>query len=76
MEVREKVLQIVKEEFGLEEILETAVILNESTVDKEAGRETIMRIEEECEVEITEEEAQNLITVQDLINLVTTKTKK
>jgi acyl carrier protein len=76
MEVREKVLKILKEEFGLEEILETTVIMNESTVDEGAGRESIMRIEEECEVEITEEEAQNLITVQDLINLVTTKTKK
>ena len=77
MTIKDKVLKIVKELITLEEelTLETTV-LNASGIDENSQRDLIMELEEEFEINISDEEANELFTVENIVEYITKKTKK
>lgn len=73
----QKVINIIKNELGVDEELLT----EESNFTRDLGAdsldtvELIMEIEKEFKITITDNEAEDIVTVGDVINCVSTKTE-
>jgi acyl carrier protein len=75
--VEAKVKNIIAEQLGVseEEIKATSSFIEDLGADSLDIVELVMAMEEEFEVEIPDEEAENLKTVQDAVNYVNTHKK-
>jgi acyl carrier protein len=75
--IEQKVKNIIADQLGVgeEEIKPTAAFIEDLGADSLDIVELVMAMEEEFEVEIPDEEAENIKTVQDAVNYVTTHKK-
>jgi acyl carrier protein len=75
--IEQKVKNIIADQLGVgeEEIKPTASFIEDLGADSHDIVELVMAMEEEFEVEIPDEEAENIKTVQDAVNYVTTHKK-
>ncbi len=75
--VEAKVKDIIAEQLGVsqDEIKITSSFIEDLGADSLDIVELVMAMEEEFEVEIPDEEAENIKTVQDAVNYVTTHKK-
>ena len=75
--VEQKVKGIIAEQLGVaeDEIKTTSSFIEDLGADSLDIVELVMAMEEEFEVEIPDEEAENIKTVQDAINYITTHKK-
>ena len=75
--IEQKVKNIIADQLGVgeEEIKQTSSFIEDLGADSLDIVELVMAMEEEFEVEIPDEEAENIKTVQDAINYVTTHKK-
>jgi acyl carrier protein len=75
--VESKVKGIIAEQLGVaeDEIKITSSFIEDLGADSLDIVELVMAMEEEFEVEIPDEEAENIKTVQDAVNFVTTHKK-
>ena len=76
-EVAEKVKQIVSEQLGVEEseVTPSAAFTDDLGADSLDQVELVMALEEAFSMEISDEEAEKIRTVQDAINYVEKHTK-
>ncbi len=75
--IEQKVKSIIADQLGVgeEEIKPTSSFIEDLGADSLDIVELVMAMEEEFEVEIPDEEAENIKTVQDAVNYVTTHKK-
>ena len=75
--IEQKVKNIIAEQLGVgeDEIKPTSSFIEDLGADSLDIVELVMAMEEEFEVEIPDEEAENIKTVQDAVNYVTTHKK-
>jgi acyl carrier protein len=75
--IEEKVKAIIAENLGVNaaEIKITSSFIEDLGADSLDIVELVMAMEEEFEVEIPDEEAENIKTVQDAVNFITTHKK-
>ena len=75
--IEQKVKNIIAEQLGVgeEEIKQTSSFIEDLGADSLDIVELVMAMEEEFEVEIPDEEAENIKTVQDAVNYITTHKK-
>jgi acyl carrier protein len=75
--IEQKVKNIIADQLGVgeEEIKPTSSFIEDLGADSLDIVELVMAMEEEFEVEIPDEEAENIKTVQDAVNYVTTHKK-
>jgi acyl carrier protein len=75
--VEQKVRSIIAEQLGVgeDEIKPTSSFIEDLGADSLDIVELVMAMEEEFEVEIPDEEAENIKTVQDAVNYVNTHKK-
>ncbi|MGE5414774.1 MAG: acyl carrier protein [Syntrophomonadaceae bacterium] len=75
--VEQKVKNIIADQLGVgeDEIKATSSFIEDLGADSLDIVELVMAMEEEFEVEIPDEEAENIKTVQDAVNYVTTHKK-
>ncbi|HTP52858.1 MAG TPA: acyl carrier protein [Anaeromyxobacteraceae bacterium] len=75
--VEQKVKSIIAEQLGVseDEIKTTSSFIEDLGADSLDIVELVMAMEEEFEVEIPDEEAENIKTVQDAINYINTHKK-
>jgi acyl carrier protein len=75
--VEQKVKNIIADQLGVgeDEIKPAASFIEDLGADSLDIVELVMAMEEEFEVEIPDEEAENIKTVQDAVNYVTTHKK-
>ena len=73
--IEEKVIDIIVDKLGVErsEVTPEAVFVDDLGADSLDLVELIMAMEEEFGMEIADEEAEKLRTVQDVISFVTTR---
>ena len=74
--VEEKVVNIVSAQLGVDraEVVPTAHFVNDLGADSLDTVELVMAVEEEFDTEIQDEEAEKIMTVQQLIDFVKNKT--
>lgn len=76
--VRDRIKRLITEQFGFQ----PGDIKEESTLKEDLGADSLdcveftMAVEEEFEIEIPDEDAEKLLTVQQVIDYVETKLKK
>jgi acyl carrier protein len=75
--IEQKVKNIIADQLGVgeEEIKPTSSFIEDLGADSLDIVELVMAMEEEFEVEIPDEEAENIKTVQDAINYINTHKK-
>jgi acyl carrier protein len=75
--IEQKVKNIIADQLGVgeEEIKITSSFIDDLGADSLDIVELVMAMEEEFEVEIPDEEAENIKTVQDAVNYITTHKK-
>ena len=75
MAVEEKVKKIVVEQLGVseDEVVPTASFTDDLGADSLDTVELVMALEEEFELEIPDEDAEKIATVQDVINYINEK---
>ena len=75
--IEQKVKNIIADQLGVgeDEIKSTSSFIEDLGADSLDIVELVMAMEEEFEVEIPDEEAENIKTVQDAVNYVTTHKK-
>jgi acyl carrier protein len=75
--IEQKVKNIIADQLGVgeEEIKPAASFIEDLGADSLDIVELVMAMEEEFEVEIPDDEAENIKTVQDAVNYVTTHKK-
>jgi len=75
--IEQKVKNIIAEQLGVgeEEIKTTSSFIEDLGADSLDIVELVMAMEEEFEVEIPDEEAENIKTVQDAVSYITTHKK-
>jgi acyl carrier protein len=76
MTVESKVIKVIAEkipEIDIEDILPEASLIDDLGADSLTIVELVMSMEEIFEIEIDDEDAEKLITVQDAINFIKTK---
>ncbi len=75
--IEQKVKNIIADQLGVgeEEIKATSSFIEDLGADSLDIVELVMALEEEFEVEIPDEEAENIKTVQDAVNYITTHKK-
>ncbi|MGC3996207.1 MAG: acyl carrier protein [Anaeromyxobacter sp.] len=75
--IEQKVKNIIADQLGVgeDEIKQTSSFIEDLGADSLDIVELVMAMEEEFEVEIPDEEAENIKTVQDAVNYVTTHKK-
>lgn len=73
MSIEEKVKEIIVEQLGAnkEDVVENASFIDDLGADSLDTVELVMALEEEFSVEIPDEDAEQIKTVQDAINYVT-----
>ncbi len=71
--IEEKVKQIVAEQLGVEEdqVTGDAAFMDDLGADSLDTVELVMALEEEFDIEISDEDAGKIATVQDAINYIT-----
>ena len=71
----EKIKNIIVEQLGIDEskVTPEASFIDDLGADSLDMVELIMAIEEEFEIEVTEEEAENIVTVSDAMNYINSK---
>ena len=76
-QLEQKVKTIIAEQLGVaeDEIKTTSSFIEDLGADSLDIVELVMAMEEEFEVEIPDEEAENIKTVQDAVNYITTHKK-
>ncbi|MBE0501446.1 MAG: acyl carrier protein [Desulfuromonadales bacterium] len=72
MSIEEKVKQIVAEQLGVDEgqVTENASFMDDLGADSLDTVELVMALEEEFDIEISDEDAEKIQTVQDAISYV------
>ncbi|HTN53997.1 MAG TPA: acyl carrier protein [Anaeromyxobacter sp.] len=75
--IEQKVKNIIADQLGVgeDEIKQTSSFIEDLGADSLDIVELVMAMEEEFEVEIPDEEAENIKTVQDAVNYITTHKK-
>jgi acyl carrier protein len=75
--IEQKVKNIIADQLGVgeEEIKPTSSFIEDLGADSLDIVELVMAMEEEFEVEIPDEEAENIKTVQDAVNYITSHKK-
>ncbi len=75
MNVEKKIIQIISDQLGIseDEITSDASFVEELGADSLDIVELIMAMEEEFEIEIPDEDAEKLLTVQDAIQYIQTR---
>jgi acyl carrier protein len=75
--IEQKVKNIIADQLGVgeDEIKTTSSFIDDLGADSLDIVELVMAMEEEFEVEIPDEEAENIKTVQDAVNYITTHKK-
>ncbi|HVI93871.1 MAG TPA: acyl carrier protein [Anaeromyxobacter sp.] len=75
--IEQKVKNIIADQLGVgeDEIKSTSSFIEDLGADSLDIVELVMAMEEEFEVEIPDEEAENIKTVQDAVNYITTHKK-
>jgi acyl carrier protein len=70
--IEEKVKQIVAEQLGVEEdqVTGDAAFMDDLGADSLDTVELVMALEEEFDIEISDEDAEKIATVQDAINYI------
>ena len=78
MSVEKKIIQIIAEQLGVneDEIIPDAQLIEDMGADSLDIVELVMAMEEEFEMEIPDEDAEKISTVQDIINYVKQRTNK
>lgn len=73
----EKIKNIIVEQLGIDEskVTPDASFIDDLGADSLDMVELIMAIEEEFEIEVPEEEAENIVTVSDAMNYIGSKIK-
>ncbi len=73
MAIEEKVKQIVAEQLGVDagQVTETASFMDDLGADSLDTVELVMALEEEFDIEISDEDAEKIQTVKDAISYVT-----
>lgn len=76
MDVQERVKQIIVEQLGVgaEEVISEASFVNDLGADSLDTVELVMAFEESFDIEIPDEDAEKIQTVQDAINYVVAHT--
>jgi len=76
MDVSEKVKSIIVEQLGVEEdeVKESAKFIDDLGADSLDTVELVMALEEEFSIEISDEDAEKIMTVQDAITYVESHT--
>ena len=71
----EKIKNIIVEQLGIDEskVTPEASFIDDLGADSLDMVELIMAIEEELEIEVPEEEAENIVTVSDAMNYINSK---
>ena len=71
-EILEKLKEIIVERLGVEEelVTEKATFVDDLSADSLDIVELVMAIEEEFELEIPDQAAESIVTVQDVINYI------
>lgn len=69
--VESQILQIVAAQFGLEKVRPNDRFIEDLSGDSLDTVELVMRLEEEFDIEISDDVAADIITVQDAIDCVT-----
>lgn len=74
MSVEDKIKQIIAEKLGVElsEVVPEASFVDDLGADSLDLVELVMTMEEEFDIDISDEDAEKLVTVQDAINFVKT----
>jgi acyl carrier protein len=77
MSIESKVKELVSEQLGvsLDEVKPESSFVESLGADSLDLTELIMAMEEEFDIEIEDDDAQKIITVQDAINYIQAKTK-
>jgi acyl carrier protein len=72
MSVQDKIKQIIAEKLSVEldEVVPTASFIDDLGADSLDLVELVMTMEEEFDIDISDEDAEKLVTVQDAINFV------
>ncbi len=78
MSVEKKIFQIIAEQLGIseDEIVRDASLIDDMGADSLDIVELVMAMEEEFEMEIPDEDAEKISTVQDIIDYVQGRLKK
>ncbi len=77
MSIEEKVKELVSEQLGvsIDEVKPESSFVESLGADSLDLTELIMAMEEEFDIEIEDDDAQKIVTVQDAINYIKAKTK-
>ncbi|BDV00760.1 acyl carrier protein [Thermodesulfomicrobium sp. WS] len=77
MSIEAKVKELVSEQLGvsIDEVKPESSFVESLGADSLDLTELIMAMEEEFDIEIEDDDAQKIVTVQDAINYITAKTK-
>ncbi len=72
MSVEDKVIKMIAEKLDvdLDEVVPKAALVDDLGADSLDLVELVMTMEEEFDIEITDEEAEQLVTIQDAINFI------
>jgi acyl carrier protein len=75
MSVQDKVIRIVSEKLDVDkdEVVPKASLVDDLGADSLDLVELVMTMEEEFDIEISDEEAENLVTIQDAIDYIETR---
>jgi acyl carrier protein len=69
-----RILRLVAEHFGLGKVHPKDRLIEDLKGDALDAIELVMRLEEKFNISISDEEAEDIITVQDVLNCVASKT--
>lgn len=77
MSAEKKIIQIIAEQLGVneDEVIPEAGLIDEMGADSLDIVELVMAMEEEFEMEIPDEDAEKIVTVQDIIDYVKKRTQ-
>ncbi len=75
MKIEDKVVKVIAEKLNLDpaDVVPNAALINDLGADSLAIVELIMTMEEEFDIEVPDEEAEKLVTVEDVIRYLKEK---
>jgi len=76
MKIEEKVVKVIAEKLNIDpaDVVPKAALINDLGADSLAIVELIVTMEEEFDIEVPDEEAEKLVTVEDVIRYLKEKT--